>query len=56
MLVEQDDTGISNIASTKGNRSSWEAMSVRDTFIKYFLTKEGEVAWQNNHVQRVSYD
>ena len=52
----QDDTGITDKASTESNRGSWEAVSVQDTFMKYFLTKEGEVSWQIHHVQRVSYD
>uniref|UniRef100_A0A1X7VJQ9 DDE Tnp4 domain-containing protein n=1 Tax=Amphimedon queenslandica TaxID=400682 RepID=A0A1X7VJQ9_AMPQE len=51
----QDDAGNNNIASTKSNRGSWEAVSVRDTFMKYIL-KRGEVSWQNYHVQRVLYD
>ena len=48
------DSGLHSIARV-GNRGSWTAETVRETFCDHFLSKEGNLPWQSEYVRRTAY-
>ena len=47
-------SGLEVIGQMGGNRYGRSAAEVRDTYRDYFISSEGEVAWQYNYVRRTS--
>ncbi|XDV25635.1 hypothetical protein PO909_029521 [Leuciscus waleckii] len=52
-----DDAGSGNaclqeLQRPRGNRASEEALHIRDTYTKYFVSPAGEVPWQYDRVRR----
>ena len=48
------DEGLQRIGQMAGNRYGQSAAEVRQRYRDYFLTPEGEVSWQYNHIHRTS--
>lgn len=47
---DADNSGLSSIGRQGSNFYGKDASSVRNDLTKYFMTSEGSVPWQINHV------
>lgn len=49
-IVANDEGAFRSFQGQRG-RYSYQANAVRETFMQYFLTPEGQVSWQRDYVR-----
>ena len=50
-IIQNDEGGLVNARQLGGNRYGFEASTTRDSFMRYFISEEGKLDWQYQHVR-----
>ena len=50
--VRTQDGGLTSVANVRGSRPATDASHIRDALKEYFMTENGQVSWQLDHVRQ----